>query len=241
MVNPEKKLKEYLWKLIERYAIINLYKKQLDILNEWKGPHGIDTLNKGATFFKLVTASFTRTMLVELCLFVSEKEQFNIYKWLEKAKTHSNSLKPTKSNKDNSSKKERLEVKNKEYVNIIDDHLSKLSSHKKAIKNLTNLREKIFTHYDSSYFNNPKNIYEKYPIDNFELDDLMKTIEIILSKHHSYLFASSLTSFNVASYSNVDMILLYTRAFMRIRKDENLIIKKGFKPVDYLKEIFPNK
>ena len=80
MINPEKYLKDYLWKLIERYGTIKLYKKQLDILNEWKGPHRIDTLNKGATFFKLVIASFTRTMLIELCLFVSEKEGFNIYK-----------------------------------------------------------------------------------------------------------------------------------------------------------------
>ena len=237
MINPEKNLKEYLWKLIERYGTINLYKKQLDILNEWKGPHRINTLNKGATFFKLVTASFTRTILIELGLFVSAKEQFNIYKWLEKAKIHSKSLKLTKASK---GKETRVAITNKEYRKIIDDHVFKLSSHQKTIKNLIKLREKIFTHYDSSYFNNPKSIYKKYPIDIFELDDLMKTLAIILSEHHSYLFSSSILSFDVASYSNVDMVLLYTRAFIRIRKDKNLIINKGVKPVDYLKEIFPD-
>ena len=67
-----------------------------------------------------------------------------------------------------------------------------------------------------------------------------KTIEEILTEQHSLLFGSSITNFDVASYSNVNMILKYTRAFMRIRKDKSLIIDKGFKPVDYLKEIFPD-
>ncbi|MEW5844391.1 MAG: hypothetical protein AB1775_14120 [Bacteroidota bacterium] len=64
----------------------------------------------------------------------------------------------------------------------------------------------------------------------------MKTIEEVLSAQHSYLLASSIANFEVASYSNVNMILDYTRAFMRIRKDKKLIIGKGFKAVDYLKE-----
>jgi len=176
-------------------------------------------------------------MLVELCLFVSEKEQFKIYKWLEKVKIHSKSLKPTRAHRGNRLNDTRVVIKNKEYLKIIDEHISKLFNHHKSIENLIYLREKIFTHYDSSYFNNPKSIYKKYPIDIFELDDLMKTIEEIMSEHHSYLIASSITSFEVPSYSNVDMILLYTRAFMRIRKDKKLIIGKGFKPVDYLKEM----
>ncbi len=240
MVKPEEKLKEYLWKLIERYSSIKLYKKQLDIINAWKGPHRIETLNKGGTFFKLVTTSFTRTMLIELCLLVSPKEQFNIYKWLEKVKTHSKSLKPTMANKDNSINETRIKIKPKKYLEIIDGHIKELSKHQKTIDNLIKLREKIFTHYDSSYFNNPKSVYKKYHIDIDELNNLMLTIEEILSSHHSYLFASSISSFDVASYSNVNMILTYTRAFMRIRKDKKLIIEKGFRPADYLKEIFPD-
>jgi len=35
------------------------------------------------------------------------------------------------------------------------------------------------------------------------------------------------------------MILAYTRAFMRIRKDKNLINEKGFRPAYYSKEIYP--
>ncbi|MBA4406338.1 hypothetical protein C0389_03595 [bacterium] len=132
MVNPDKYLKDYLWKLIKRYGNINLYKKQLDILSEWEGPYRIDTLNKGATFFKLVTASFTRTMLVELCLFVSEKEQFNIDKWLEKVKIHSKSLKPTRASRGNHLKDTRIIIKNNEYLKIIDEHISKLSNNKKT-------------------------------------------------------------------------------------------------------------
>ena len=240
MVNPNKYLTNYLWKLIERYANIKLYKKQLDIIDAWKGPHRIDTLNKGATFFNLVEKSFKRIMLLELCLFVSEKEDFNIYKWLEKVKLHSKSLKATRANKDNNSNNSRVSIKNNEYLKIIDKHSSSLANHKKTINKLIALREKIFTHYDSSYFNNPNAMFEKYSIDIFELDSLMNTIEDILTEQHSYLFASSITSFDVSSYSNIDMILLYTRAFMRIRGDKNLIIDKGFKPIDYLKELFPD-
>ena len=239
MVNPNKNLSEYLWKLIERYANIKLYKKQIDILVEWKGPHRIDTLNKGATFFKLVETSFKRLILLELCLLVSEKESFNIYKWLAKVKIHSKSLKPTRESKNNQAYNTRVVIKNDEYLKIIDKHFSNLSAQNKTIKKLIALREKIFTHYDASYFNNSQAIYRKYSIDIFELDSLMKTIEKILTEQHSYLFASSITNFDVHSYSNVDKILLYTRAFMRIRKDKSLIMDKGFKPVDYLKEIFP--
>lgn len=238
MTDPKKYLTNYLWKLIERYAKIKLYKKQLDILDEWKGHHRIETLNKGASFFKLVEASFKRTMLVELCLFVSEKEQKNIFDWLNKAKTHSKSLNPTSADKDDKNGYSRLAIKDADYKKVIEKQISRFSAHSNIIKNLVAHRDKIFTHYDSSYFNNPNTIFKKYSIDIFELDSLMKTIEEILSTQHSYLFASSIPSFEVASYSNVNMILAYTRAFMRIRKDKKLIIGKGFKPADYLKEIY---
>lgn len=240
MVNPEKNLKDYLMKLINRYASITLYKKQLDILSEWERPNRIETLNKGGTFFKLVKTSFTRTFLIELCLIVSSKEKFNIYKWLEKVKVHSASLKPTRASKDVESKTERIKIKNKEYLKIIDKHISELSAHNKTINNLTSLREKIFTHYDPQYFNNPAKLYQKYSISEEELNDLIKTIEDILLSHHSYLFASSIISFDVASYSNVNSILRYTRAFMRVWGDKRLI-DKGIRPGDYLKEKFPDK
>lgn len=240
MINPQKHLTNYLFKLIKRYAKIKLYKRQLEILDEWKGPHRIDTLNKGATFFKLVEASFKRTMLVELCLFISEKEQINIFDWLNKAKIHSKSLNPTRSNRNDKVGNSRLLIKDGEYKKIIGEQIISFSKHKNIMINLIAHREKIFTHYDASYFNNPKSIFKKYAIDIFELDDLMKTIEEILSAQHSYLFVSSIASFEVSSYSNVDMILSYTRAFMRIRKDKKLIVGKRFKPADYLKEIFPD-
>ena len=207
MVNPQKHLTNYLWKLLKRYANIKLYKKQLEILEEWKAPNRIETLNKGATFFKLVDASFKRTMLLELCLFVSEKEQINIFDWLNKAKIHSKSLNPTRSNRNAKLGKSRLKVKNNEYQRIIEKHIIELSRHNNIIINLVAHRDKIFTHYDSLYFNNPGSVYKKYAIDNSELDDLMKTIEKILSEQHSYLFASALPSFKVPSYSNVNMIL----------------------------------
>lgn len=240
MNNPQKHLTNYLLKLIERYAKIKLYKKQLEIIDEWKGPHRIDTLNKGATFFRLVEASFKRTMLVELCLFVSEKEQVNILDWLNKARKHSKSLNPTKSNRNDKDNLgySRLSLKEDEYKKVVAKQINSISKHENIIKNLIAHRDKIFAHYDASYFNNPKAIYKKYAIDILELNNLMKTTEEVLSAQHSYLLASSITSFEDTSYSNVNMILGYTRAFMRIRKDKKLIIGKGFKPVDYLKEIY---
>ena len=241
MVNPNVSLRDYLWKLISRYANIKMYKKQLDILEEWKSPNRKEAIDKGATFFKLVEASFKRTMLVELSLFVNEKEQVNIYDWLNKAKEHSKSLKPTKANKDKNIKKSRVLLKDTYYKKVINKHVKKLSSHNDITKNLIAHRDKILSHYDSSYFNRPKTVYKKYAIDILELNNLMKTIEDILSKHHSYLFESSIASFDVSSYTNVNMILTYTRAFSRIRKDKDLIIGKGFRPADYLKEIFPEK
>lgn len=235
MVNPEKNLKDYLMKLINRYASIKLYKKQLDIINEWERPTRIETLKKGGTFFKLVKKSFTKTFLIELCLLVSPKEKFNIHKWLEKIKIHSVSLNPTRANKGVESNTVRVKIKNEEYLKIIDTHISELISHKKTIDNLTSLREKIFAHYDPKYFSNPEKLYHKYSISEEELNKLIKTIEDILLSHHSFLFASSFISLDIASSSNINIVLQYTRAFMRVRSDKTLIAK-GIRPGDYLKE-----
>ncbi len=222
MNNPQKYLTNYFWKLFERYLKIKLYKRQLEILDEWRAPHRVNTLNKGKTFFDLVEPSFKRTMLVELCLFVSEKEQVNILDWLNKARIHSKSLSPTRSDRNDKRGYSRLSVNDNEYKKIIEKQINSISNHKNVIKNLTAHRDKIFSHYDASYFSNPKSILKKYAIDIFELNNLMKTIEEILSTQHSFLFASSIASFDVSSYSNVDMILAYTRAFMRIRKNKKI-------------------
>ncbi|MEW5844392.1 MAG: hypothetical protein AB1775_14125 [Bacteroidota bacterium] len=146
MNNPQKYLTNYLLKLIERYAKIKLYKKQLEIIDEWKGPHRIDTLNRGATFFRLVEASFKRTMLVELCLFVSEKEQVNILDWLNKAIIHSKSLNPTKSIRNNKLGYSRLSLKDDEYKKVVTKQINSFSKHENIIKNLIAHRNKIFAH-----------------------------------------------------------------------------------------------
>jgi len=164
MKNPEKNLKDYLNKLIDLYATTTLYKKQLNIIDQWKTPNRIDTLNKGATFFDLVTKSFTRTFLIELCILVSPKEKYNIHKWLEKVKIHASSLKPTRANKNNESNTKRIQIKKKEYLEIVDEHLTALSAHNETIEKLTSLREKIFTHYDPDYFNDPEKVYKKYSL-----------------------------------------------------------------------------
>ncbi len=67
---------------------------------------------------------------------------------------------------------------------------------------------------------------------------LLSTIGDILRQQHDYLMKSA-AILELKGLGSVETILKYTRAFMRIRKDKDLIINKGFRPADYLKEIYP--
>ena len=235
MNNPEKELRDYLNELIKRYLFITAYVNQFEILDLWDTPNRIDTLNKGAHFFHLVDRSFLRTIFVESLKLVNKREERSLIKWLSQAKTYAKNLKPSKRNR-KTDKHELIKVK--DYQDIIIENESKIFNQNEIILKIKGIRDKVIVHTDPLYFLNERAVYKKYPVSLTEVKLLLSTIGDILRQQHDYLMKSA-AILELKGLGSVESILKYTRAFMRIRKDKDFIINKGFKPTDYLKEIYP--
>lgn len=233
MTNPRNQLRDYLSRLINRYLYIKSIDRQLKLIAKWKTPSRVEALNIGAYFFKLVTYSFSRTILIELCKLVSDKEEKSLVDWLEKAAEHAASIEPTRYNP-SYSEGEREPIEPKEYRAIIDSQKAQLDGQKEIIDRIKNHRDKALAHSDTAYFNNPNALYEHYPLSTNDIDSLMDTVSEILREHHSCLFEADV-HLEVVSGHNVDTVLRYTRAWHRARRDRDLI-NLGFTPRIYTQD-----
>jgi len=229
MINPKEKLREYLDQIIHRFLNTKSLFHELKRINSWSTPDRLETLNHGYYFFQLSTYSMTRIYLVELATILSEREERSLTDWLKKAREHAKSLCPTRYNPN---KSEREPIKAEEYKSIIDQNLRELNTHENVISRIKEWRNKLIAHLDKTYFDNPSAIYEDYPINNTEIDQLIETVSKILHEHHLYLFQADLRM-EILSVENVDSILSYVQAFQRICKDEELV-SSGFRPASYL-------
>jgi len=86
MTDPKKEIREYLSKLIDQLLYIDGLDEQLKIIKDWESIDKYEALNHGGYFFRLVTYSFNRTILIELCKLFSDKEQKSIIDFLKKLK-----------------------------------------------------------------------------------------------------------------------------------------------------------
>jgi hypothetical protein len=233
MSNPKAELREYLDRLIHRYLNIKSLYQQLKSIFEWQTPARIEALNLGVYFFQLVTYGLSHTVLVELSMLLSEKEERSLRDWLKKAKEHVASVKPTRYNA-NYSKGERQPIKPEEYRAIIDDQIAQLDDRKDIINRIKARRDKAIAHLEKAYFDDPKALERDYPLGNDDIDDLIEVVGSILRKHHSCLFETDMRM-EVVSVHTIDTVLQYARAFMRARRDFNLI-EKGFRPEVYMRD-----
>lgn len=231
MKNPKDELREYLDKLIHRYRNVKSLDQQLKSIYAWNTPARFEALNLGAHFFWVAHYSLSRIIFVELSMFLSETEDRSLCDWLNKAKEHAASMNPTRFNK---IEREYELIKPEKYRHIIDCHIAQLQARQDVIARIRTHRDKEIVHLDKEYFNNPQALDENYPLNADDIDDLMEVVSRILREHCSYLFEASM-SMEVGSVQNVDTVLQYARAWMRVRKDYNLI-DKGFKPVEYTRE-----
>jgi len=238
MNNPKVELREYLDKLIHRYLNIKSMSQQYKSILEWKTPTRIEALNLGSYFFQLVAYSLERTVLVELSMLLSQREERSLLDWLKKAGEHTAAVKPTRYNPNYSGGK-REPIKPKEYRALIDGQIAQLDARKDIIERIKARRDKAIAHLDKAYFDDPKAVYRDYPLSDNDIDDLMEVVSSILRKHHSCLFEADIRM-EVSSVHTVDTVLQYTRAFMRVRKDFDLI-KKGFMSRLYMLDDYQGK
>lgn len=231
MKNPNDELREYLYKLIHRYRNVKSLDQQLKSIYAWNTPARFEAKNLGAHFFWVAHYSLSRIIFVELFMFLSEGEERSLRDWLNKAKEHAASMNPTRFNK---IEREYEPIKPEKYRRIIDCHIAQLQGRQNVIDRIKAHRNKAIVHMDKKYFNDSQALDTNYPLNADDINDLMEVVSCILRKHYSCLFKASM-SMEVGSVQNVDTVLQYARAWMRSRRDSNLI-KKGFKPVEYMRE-----
>lgn len=232
MKNPKTQLREYLDTLIHRFLNTKALYQELRRIDAWKTPKGFEAYNLGTYFFELTEYSLLRIVLVEMSILLSKGEERSLIDWLMKAREHAASLGPTRYNP--SSGGERQSINEKEYRILIDSHKSRLDAQQNVIDRIKAHRDKAIAHFDSAYFNNPKALNKHYPLTYSDIDRVMDVVSGILRKHYSCLSKADLRM-EILSTRNVDLLLNYARAFQRARKDRALI-KKGFKPVNYMRD-----
>lgn len=216
MTNPKEELRDYLKKLILRLLYVKGLSKQLNLLKEWETPTRITALEIGSYFFKLVGFSFYRTLLIELCMLIDDREKRCIVDWLEKAKEHARAIEPSIYNSD---KEQRVALNVEEYQQIICEQQELINSKKEIIEKIKGLRDSTLAHSDAKYFNNPEEVYIKFPLSNDDIDIIIETATDILRMQHVYLLKSDL-DIQVHAASNIDRVLCYLRAFDRVWRDE---------------------
>ncbi len=216
MKDPKKELREYLRKLIQRLLYIKGINKQLQLLKEWVTPNRVEALEIGSYFFRLMSFSFNRTLLIELCLLLDDREEKCIVDWLKKAKEHAKVIEPT-FYKSESGIREILTAV--DYQKIIDEQQKLLHSKKDIIENIRGRRDTSLAHSDAKYFDNPEDTYIKFPLTNEDIEDLLKIVTEILRMQYVYLFESDL-DIQVHALSNIDTVLEHIRAFNRLWRDK---------------------
>ena len=228
-------MNEYLKKLIFRYLHIHSLNHQVRLIQEWESPSRLQALDIGSHFFGLVIFSFSRTILLELCKLVSNREDKSLIDWLNKAKENAKALEPSRHNSHSEGHQSRIPLTLDEYTKLIDEHLDQIFKHDKTIQRLKGRRDKIIAHSDKSFFNDPQKLIEKYHLNNPDISALMDTISEILREHHVLLLHADMTP-EVASAHDVDIILKYVRAFARVRKDKKVTHDSGILVFKYLQD-----
>jgi hypothetical protein len=229
MQQHRKEIEKYLKQLVNNLLYVKSLYKQLKIIKSWETPDRISALNIGSHFIGLTVFSFYRITLIEIYKLFAIDEDRTILDFLCKLKMYIKDVSPTQYNVKNS-RTEKIDVK--QYVRTINKQEYILASKIEVIERVKSLRDKI-THSDKDYFNNPLLIFKKYSISDLEIDELLKVASKILKYHYSYIFESDL-DMEIHSSSNIDSLLIYTRAFDRIWRNNDLdFVKYVYKLDEY--------
>lgn len=216
MINPKEELRDYLKILINRLLYIKGLDKQLKLLEEWEISSRIIAIEIGSYFYRLVSFSFNRTLLIELCLLLDNREAKGIIDFLNKAHEHARAVEPSHYNPE-TNKREIISVE--KYREIIQEQRKMLNSQKSIIENIKKRRDKSLAHSDTKYFNKPEDIYIKFPLSNNDIITIIEVTTEILRMQNVYLFESDL-DIQVHATSNIDTILSHTRGFNRLWFDD---------------------
>ncbi|MGD1045636.1 MAG: hypothetical protein ABR936_09965 [Bacteroidota bacterium] len=217
MKNPKEELSEYLNILIGRFFYIKNLDNQLKVLKDWESPKRVEAIEVGSHLFGLLSYSFQRTILIELCILLSKREEKSLFDFLLKSEENANAIIPQM----DIQLRDNPNISVNQYKPLIQEHKKQLDEKSDIIKRIEARRDKNLAHADATFFNNPNDIYQRYPIDINEIDELMEIISNILKAHHIYLFGVDM-DMEFRTSSGTEAILIYIRAYKRIWEDDRL-------------------
>jgi hypothetical protein len=218
MLEPNLEMRNYLKTLVHRFLYLMDLDDQLKILKDWQSPERYEAIDVGSYFFGTVSYSFQRTILIELSMMLSRREQKSIIDFLEKSVEHAESINPQE---DDLSIGQNRTKNIQTYRTKVQEQLDQIEGKRETISRIEGWRDKFLTHADATFFNKPNEIYNKYPINTEDIDQLFAIISEILRYHYSALFNTDL-GMKVFTANGLDAILIHTRAFKRIWYDERL-------------------
>ena len=224
-------LHKYLNTLIRDFFLFILRLNEgLTTIQDWflRKPEGVDALNIGASFFRVMQKSFKLTLWIELYKFIEEKRSLRHF--LAMAKKNATNLTPTRYSTEAEA---RIAIPIEEYKNITVQHLKRLNEHKGTISNLRVRRKKAWAHTDPSFFDNPDELYKNFPLYDTAIESLIQTIAEILRHQALFYGEGDLDLSKVYTTNNLDRLLKYVRAYDRIKKDEK-VYEKGILAFKYL-------
>jgi hypothetical protein len=217
MSNSKDELSEYLNLLIGRFYYIKNLDNQLKFLRDWESPKRADAIEVGSHLFGLLSYSFQRTILIELCILLSKREEKSLFDFLLKSEENANSI----IQQIDIQLRGNSNISVSQYKSVIQQHKKQLEEKSDLIKRIESRRDKNLAHADAKFFNNPNDIYQRYPIDINEIDELMEIISTILKAHYIYLFDMDM-DMDFRTSNGIEAVLIYIRAYKRIWEDNRL-------------------
>ncbi len=235
MQKPEKQLKEYLKKIIFRFLYIHSLHKQVLLISDWQKPGRIEAIQIGSYFFELTLYSFRRTIILELCKLLSEKEDKSLLDWLKKAKQNVKALSPSVYTSGVKSDGSRKVLEPDEYIRLIEEQICVIRRYDCLLNTMKTWRDKDIAHSDRAYFNDPSKLNDLFTVSDLDIRCLLGDVGEILRKHYSLLFHGDI-NLDVSSSSNVDTVLKYVRAFDRVWHDKRVTRDCKIRVFKYLQD-----
>lgn len=229
--------REYLDRIIKRYLNIKGLHRQLTEILEWQQPNRVTALKVSPYFFRLTIYSMSRIILVELTSLLQAREDRSLISWLKNARSNFQNVDPAQLTV-YESYSECIRMTSQDYCKLIDTQLEQIRAESITIERIRARRNKSIAHLEAAYFDDPGRLNKDFPLTDDDIDRLFQVLDDVLRKQHNAVFASDLLM-DVHSTGHVDRLLTAARAWHRVRKDNDLIIKSGFRPVDYTRDEYP--
>lgn len=166
----QKELEIYMFRIMHALDYFKMYKNMLTLSFE------NDNSKKISSFINLTSSSLIRTAVNETYLLLDNRNDKNIFKFIEICKQHNILFRKELTEEYVNCKTGEREIFVLEKTNIIkelNNFESDLAKYNSQISNLKALRDKIYAHVDKKYFYDNKLITKEYSVKYQDVEDIL--------------------------------------------------------------------